>query len=160
MTQNGWSVYFCTTPELKPFFLLKDELSVEQGCLMWSLHTVIPTSLQEHILSELHKAHPGVVHMKSATCSHIWWPWIDSNVKEKANSVSNPERFRKQHYFSLSHGLQLHGSAYTPVQVLPHYSQCSFIVAGSDSSHEDHHCRGNSQCYAQHFCKKWPFTTA
>ena len=58
MTRNGWSVYFCTTPELKPFFLLKDELPVEQGCLMWSLHTVIRTSLQEHILSEITKGTP------------------------------------------------------------------------------------------------------
>ena len=37
MTQNGWPVHFCTTPELKPFFFRKDELSVEQGCLMWGL---------------------------------------------------------------------------------------------------------------------------
>ena len=37
MTQNGWPVHFCTTPELKPFFLRKDEVSVEQGCLMWGL---------------------------------------------------------------------------------------------------------------------------
>ena len=58
MTQNGWPVHFCTTPELKPFFLRKDELSVEQGCLMWGLRTIIPPSLQEQILCELHKATP------------------------------------------------------------------------------------------------------
>ena len=33
-------------------------------------HTV-PPSLQEQIVSELHKAHPGVAHMKATTCSHV-----------------------------------------------------------------------------------------
>ena len=60
MTQNGSTVHLYTTPELKPFFLRKDELSVEQGCLMWGPRTIIPPSLQEQILSELHKAHPRV----------------------------------------------------------------------------------------------------
>ena len=41
--------------ELKPFFLPKDELSVEHSCLMWNLQIVINPSLQEQILSELHK---------------------------------------------------------------------------------------------------------
>ena len=47
MTQNGWPVHFCTTPELKPFLLRKDELSVEQGCLMWGLRTITPPPLQK-----------------------------------------------------------------------------------------------------------------
>ena len=84
MTQNGWPVHFCTTPEIKPFFLRKDEPSVEQGCLMWGLRTIIPPSLQEQILCELHKAHPGVARMKAAARSHVWWPGIDSDIEERA----------------------------------------------------------------------------
>ena len=59
MTQNVWPTHFCTTPALKRFLLRKDELSVEQGCLMWGLWTIPPSS-QEQILSELNKVHPGV----------------------------------------------------------------------------------------------------
>lgn len=86
MTQNGWPAFFKInfTPELKPFFLHKDELSVEQGCLIWGLRTVIPPSLQEQILSELHKAHPGVARMKAAARSHVWWRGIDSDIEERA----------------------------------------------------------------------------
>ena len=84
MTQNGWPVHVCSTPGLKPFCLRKDELSVEQGCLMCGLRTIIPTSLQEQIQSELHKAHPGVARMKAAACSHVWWPGIDGDIEERA----------------------------------------------------------------------------
>ena len=95
MTQNGWPVHFCTTPELKPFFLRKDELSVEQGCLMWGLRTIIPPSLQEQILSELHKAHPGVARMKAAARSHVWWPGIDSAIEERARGCKQCFKTRK-----------------------------------------------------------------
>ena len=115
MTQNGWPVHFCTTPELKPFVLRKDELSVEQGCLMWGLQTVIPPSLQKQILSELHKAHTGVARMKVAARSHVWWPGMIVTSRRQhlaAGSVSKPERLHQQNHCSLAHGLQLHGSAY------------------------------------------------
>jgi len=95
MTQNGWPVHFCTIPELKPFFLRKDELSVEQGCLMWGLRTVIPPTLQEQILSELHKAHPGVARMKATARSHVWWPGIDSDIEERACGCKQCFRTRK-----------------------------------------------------------------
>ena len=81
VTQNGLPIHFCTTPELKPFFLRRDELSVEQGCLMWGLRTIIPPSLREQILSELHKAHPGVARMKAAARSHVWWPGIEERAR-------------------------------------------------------------------------------
>ena len=95
MTQNGWPVHFCTTPELKPFFLCKDELSVKQGCLMWGLQTIISPSLQEQILSELHKAHPGVTRMKAAAHSHVWWPGIDSDIEERACGYKQCFKTRK-----------------------------------------------------------------
>ena len=83
MTQNGWSVHFCTTPEPKPFFLRKDELSVEQCRLMWG-----PSS-QKQILSELHKAHLGVAR------SHVWWPGIDNDIEETARGCKQCFKTRK-----------------------------------------------------------------
>lgn len=86
MTQNGWPTHFCTMPKLKSLFFHKNKLSIEQGCLMWGLWTVIPPSLEEQILSELHKSHPGVVRMKATARSHVWWPNIDSDIEETAST--------------------------------------------------------------------------
>ena len=95
MTQNGWPVHFCTTPAPKPLFVRKDELSVEQGCLMWGLRTIIPPSLQEQILYELHKTHPGVARMKAVAHSHVWWPRIDSDIEERARGCKQCFKTRK-----------------------------------------------------------------
>ena len=95
MTKNGWPLHFCTTPELKPFFLYKNKHSVEQGCLMWGLRTIIPPSLQEQILSDPHNAHPGVARMKAVARSHVWWPGIDSDIEERARGFKQCFKTRK-----------------------------------------------------------------
>ena len=71
LTQDGWPVNFCAAPELKPYFTRKHELTVEQGCLMWGLRTIIPPTLQESVLGELHRAHPGIARMKATARSHV-----------------------------------------------------------------------------------------
>ena len=95
LTQNGWPVNFCSHPELKPFFHRKHELSVEQGCLMWGLRTIIPPTLQQPILRELHKAHPGVACMKATARSHVWWPGIDGDIEETARKCQQCIKTRK-----------------------------------------------------------------
>ena len=55
---------------------------------MWGLRTIIPHTLQEQILSELHKAHPGVARMKTAARSHVWWLAIDNKVEETSRGCT------------------------------------------------------------------------
>lgn len=73
------------------------------------LWTIIPPSLQEQILSELHKVHPGVARMKAAAYNHVWWPGIDSNIEESTQVQTAFQN--QQQEFPLCHGLQLQGSA-------------------------------------------------
>ena len=56
LTQNGWRINHCADRDLKPYFTRRHVHSVEQGCLIWGLRTVIPLSLRQPILTELHKA--------------------------------------------------------------------------------------------------------
>ena len=91
LTQNGWPINHSADPELKPYFTRRHELSVEQGCLMWGLRTVIPPSLRQSILTELHEGHPGIARMKSIACSYVWWPKIDQEI-EKVTQTCNKTR--------------------------------------------------------------------
>ena len=64
-----------TEPELKPFVVHKDELSIQDGCLLWGKRVVVPPWVREEVMLELHEAHPGISRMKSLArqyvCRHI-----------------------------------------------------------------------------------------
>jgi len=51
--------------ELKPFFNRKNELVIEDNILVWGYRVIIPKSLTELLLRELHSSHLGVVKIKS-----------------------------------------------------------------------------------------------
>jgi len=70
-TRKGWPG---RVPDvLKPYHIRKQELTVEDGCILWGIRVLIPRCLQEDILTELHQGHPGVSRMKTLSRSHVWW---------------------------------------------------------------------------------------
>ena len=83
-TQRGWPQII---PEpFKPFYSRRDELSTEAGFLLWGTRVIIPSKLQETVLSELHQGHPGVSAMKSIARSYLWWPNLDKDLETTARS--------------------------------------------------------------------------
>ena len=53
-TSSGCSNH-CPDPEIKPHWNHREDLSLEDGCLLWGRHVVIPLKLQGHLLDELHE---------------------------------------------------------------------------------------------------------
>ena len=62
-TKQGWPAVY--EPELEVFHRRKDELTVQDNCLLWGSRVVIPPKLQARVIDELHEGHAGVVRMKS-----------------------------------------------------------------------------------------------
>ncbi|CAK1603709.1 unnamed protein product [Parnassius mnemosyne] len=73
-------------PEIKPYSLCKLELSYENGCLMRGHKIVIPGSLRDRVISELHTSHMGIVKTKAEARSRFWFPGIDGVLERMIGS--------------------------------------------------------------------------
>ena len=82
-TLNGWT----DKPQderLKPYYTRRNEISVENGCLMWGIRVIIPIKLRNKVLDELHEGHLGTVKMKELSRSFFWWPQLGSDIEQLA----------------------------------------------------------------------------
>lgn len=66
---------------LKPFSSRKEEISIEEGCLLWGTRVLVPEKFRCELLSLLHEQHPGIVRMKSIARLHCWWPNLDREIE-------------------------------------------------------------------------------
>ena len=80
-TSSGWPNH-CPDPKIKPYWNRREDLSLEDGCLLLGTHVVIPLKLQGHLLDELHECHPGMCHIKALARSFVWRPGIDQEKTE------------------------------------------------------------------------------
>lgn len=60
-THHGWSDKQEVPDELKSYYHVRKEFTVEDGCLLRGTRVVIPNKHQETVLTELHINHPGIV---------------------------------------------------------------------------------------------------
>ncbi|XP_061567238.1 uncharacterized protein K02A2.6-like [Cololabis saira] len=93
MVQRGW------LPEQEgadfaPFTARKNELSVENGCVMWGARVVVPKKGQADLLRQLHQSHPGISRMKSLARSYVWWPKMDQDVENTVKACSVCQEYR------------------------------------------------------------------
>jgi len=93
-TLTGWPSYV-SSKELKPYFTRRHELTADQGCVLWGMRVIIPPSLRNRLLQELHEEHPGIVAMKSIARSYIWWPNLDAEIELMVKSCEVCQAVRK-----------------------------------------------------------------
>lgn len=89
---SGWP--HVVDPSLVPFKTRQHELSTRHGCLLWGARVIVPPSLQEKVLQELHDTHPGISRMKALARSYVWWPNMDSDIELTVSSCSTCQSMR------------------------------------------------------------------
>lgn len=81
------------------YLVKRDELVVEEEVLMWGHRVVIPPSLRQQLLHQVHQSHFGIVKTKAILRSYVWWPNIDKDIEvlirkcaSCINVLSNPPK--------------------------------------------------------------------
>ncbi|KAL0151789.1 hypothetical protein M9458_052940 [Cirrhinus mrigala] len=95
LTLSGWPSHI-TDEHLKPFYVRKDQLSTDQGCILWGSRVIIPPKYRERLLSELHEGHPGIVRMKALARGYLWWPGLDQDIQDLVSKCTPCELGRNQ----------------------------------------------------------------
>jgi hypothetical protein len=84
--KEGWNeltqVPENATGSIKDYFGKRDELSVEQGCLLWGHRVIIPTDLRDDVLKMLHSTHMGMGSTKALARNYVWWPKMDKDIED------------------------------------------------------------------------------
>ncbi|KAL7859591.1 hypothetical protein SRHO_G00147380 [Serrasalmus rhombeus] len=89
----GWPLT-CPASELLPYFKRRDELTVEDGVLLWGLRVIIPPRGRQALMEELHEAHPGASRMKAVARAYMWWPGLDAALEDLVKSCTACQQIR------------------------------------------------------------------
>ena len=90
---RGWQD--TTEPDMRPYQRKREELSVQDGCLLWGSRVVVPPPGREKVLTLLHEGHPGVARMKGMARSYVWWPGMDAELEERVKRCSQCQQHHK-----------------------------------------------------------------
>ena len=93
LVRSGWISQ--EEEEFQAYNRIKDELSVQDGCVLWGLRIVVPERAQQQVLEELHVCHPGMTRMKAIAQSIVWWPGIDQDIESKVRGCIDCQQNQK-----------------------------------------------------------------
>lgn len=85
--KKGWPVK--VDREYKQYALIKNNLTIEKGCILFGYRVIVPKTLQPKILLELHSTHQGIVKMKSIARSYVWWPNLNIDIENLVKNCDN-----------------------------------------------------------------------
>ena len=113
---HGWPDRVKELPnQLRPYWSFRDELAVEDGLILKGERVVIPKTIQEHLLTQLHMGHQGIEKTKLRAKDCVYWLDITKDIEQLVRSCSVCQEYQK----SLPHEtLKQHELPTRPWQVL------------------------------------------
>ena len=66
----------------KPFWGVRSHLSVDDGMIVYGCRLVIPHTMRQQVLKQLHESHQGVVRTKQRAGLTVYWPGMDHDIDD------------------------------------------------------------------------------
>ena len=81
-------------PELRPYFSIRDELSIENGMILKGEQLIIPKLLQQWYLNAIHQGHQGITRCQQLAKSTIYWLGINNDIEKMINNCEPCQKHR------------------------------------------------------------------
>jgi hypothetical protein len=91
---DGWPDVKLIETDLKPFFMRRNEISIDRNCLFWGHRIIVPHSIKNEVLNELHKSHFGTSRMIDMAKSYFWWPKLNEEITNITKNCVNCLAYR------------------------------------------------------------------
>ncbi|XP_060073561.1 uncharacterized protein K02A2.6-like [Ylistrum balloti] len=89
LIENGWPENKnVLTKNLQEFWKLRNELTINEGIVLKGERIVIPESLQDEILSDLHVGHFGIEKTKLRARSIVYWHGMNTDIADMISRCS------------------------------------------------------------------------
>ena len=86
---TGWPAKRSQIPVfLHPYWNFRDELTIESGILMKNSKVLIPESLKQKYLKQIHQGHQGIKACRSGAREFVFWININEDLKELIEKCS------------------------------------------------------------------------
>lgn len=95
--QDYWPESAKHDQELKRYWFVRSEMTVQHGLLLDQSRLVIPAELQKNILQRLHEGHQGIVKCRALARSCVWWPGLSKQIEKEVGACATCEKERVHH---------------------------------------------------------------
>ena len=77
----------CPT-EAKPYFTIREELTVVDGVIFKDNKIVVPSTLRKEMLAKIHESHQGIVRCKQRARECLYWPGMTTQIYNLVSQCS------------------------------------------------------------------------
>ena len=79
---------------VKPYWSMRDDISVEDGILLLGSRVIVPESLRGNILQQIHEGHLGIEKCKLRAKSSVYWPNICREIETLIDACTVCQKYQ------------------------------------------------------------------
>lgn len=93
---EGWPSDKSKVPEeIKYYFKMRNDIYVSDSLVFYQDRIIIPKSLRQNILKDLHEGHMGINKTLSFAKESVFWPYLNESIENLISSCEECNKYQK-----------------------------------------------------------------